>query len=169
MLKLLNSKEKDYKNLKKLNLKPNHKINEPKILFNKLENIETFKKRTSKVTKYFKMAQGVINYTSIEDFKKFDIRIGTIKGVKDHPKAEKLYILKIKLNEEPDRQILAGIKKNYKKNELIGKQIPIITNLKPITIKNIESNGMLLAAVDRQDNVSLLTTDKKIANNSKVM
>jgi len=107
---------------------------------------------------------------SIDDFKKFDIRIGTIKAVKPHPNADKLYLILVDFGkEERDRQIIAGLKETYAPNELINKQVAVITNLEPVTIRGIESNGMLLAAVSPNNEVSILTTEKKIKNYSKVM
>lgn len=104
----------------------------------------------------------------IEDFQKLDIRIATITAVKQHPKADKLYILRIKLNGEPERQIVAGLRKDYKESELLGKQIAVIINLKPVMLRGEESNGMLLAAVDRDGKAVILTPDKPIENFSKI-
>ncbi len=109
------------------------------------------------------------DYIEFEDFKKLDLRIGTIKAVKVHPDAEKLYILLVDMGEEPDRQLVASLREHYKEDELIGKQVVVVANLKPAVIRGIESNGMLLAAVNRKDQVSLITTDRPIDNNSRVL
>jgi len=107
-------------------------------------------------------------YIEYEDWEKLDLRIGTIKGVEDHPDADKLYVLDVKFDDEPNRQLVAGLKEHYKKEDLIGKQVVVFVNLKPITLRGIESQGMILAAVNKKDKVVLLTVDKKIDNNSKV-
>jgi len=66
-----------------------------------------------------------IKYVSLENFRKNDLRVAKIKGVKDHPNADKLYILDISLGKgEHDLQLVAGLKNHYKKEDLIGKSIP---------------------------------------------
>jgi methionyl-tRNA synthetase len=109
------------------------------------------------------------NFVSFADFEKLDIRIGTIKAVKQHPHADKLYILLLEMGEgENDRQLVAGIKPWYKEDELIGKQIAVIANLEHKEIRGVHSQGMLLAADDGDNPVSLLVTDRKVNDNAKV-
>ncbi len=103
---------------------------------------------------------------SIEDFAKLDLRVGKITKVEDHPNAEKLYVLEVDLGDEK-RTLVAGLKKWYKKEELLGKKIVIIANLEPKKIRGIESQGMLLAA-DDGENVSILTVDKDIKLGARV-
>lgn len=106
---------------------------------------------------------------SYKDFEKMNIRVGTIKGVQDHPKADKLYILLIDFDKEDlDRQIIAGIKEYYKKEDLLGKKVIVLTNLEPKMLRGIESQGMILAAEDNKGHVKLLTVDKKIEDGAKV-
>lgn len=103
-----------------------------------------------------------------KDFKKMEIRVGTIKAVKDHPNANKLYLILVDFGKEDlDRQIVAGIKEYYKPEELIGKKIVVFTNLEPKMLRGIESQGMLLAA-EKNGKVVLLTIDKDIENGAKV-
>ncbi len=104
---------------------------------------------------------------TIEDFQKLDIRIATIKSVEDHPKADKLYVLKLEVGSE-ERQVVAGIKAYYSKEELIGKQVAFIYNLKPAMLRGVESQGMILAADDSKNTVAFLTPEKKIDTGSKV-
>lgn len=105
-----------------------------------------------------------MNEIKFNDWEKIDLRIGTILDVKDHPNADKLYILKVDIGEE--RQLVAGIKKDYSKEEIIGKQIVMIANLEHSKIRGIESHGMLLAVGDEE--ISLLTVNKKVKNGEKV-
>lgn len=108
-------------------------------------------------------------FVSFADFEKLDVRIGTIKAVKQHPKADKLYIILLEMGKgENDRQIVAGIKPYYKEDELIGKQIAIVANLEHKEIRGVRSQGMLLAADDGKNPVALLTMDRKVNNNAKV-
>ena len=98
---------------------------------------------------------------TLEDFEKLDLRVATIESVEDHPNADKLYILNLKLGQEK-RTIVSGIKDYYKKEDLIGKQIIIVANLKPIKLRGVESKGMLLAAKDKNGNLSLASLMDKI-------
>jgi len=93
-------------------------------------------------------------------FEDLDLRIGQIKAVKDHPNADKLFILAIDLGKiERDLQLVAGLKGYYKEDELVGKKIVIFRNLKPAVLRGVESLGMLLAAEDKET-ISLLVAPK---------
>jgi len=105
---------------------------------------------------------------SFKDFQKLDLRVATIKEVKDHPNADKLLILNIDLGPGGERQLVAGIKGVYEIEDLIGKQIVIVTNLEPATIRGVESNGMLLAAEGEMGKPILIVPEKKTASNSKI-
>jgi methionyl-tRNA synthetase len=104
---------------------------------------------------------------SYDDFTKLDIRTGTILEAKPHPNADKLLILNIDEGKPEPRQLVAGIKMHYSESELIGKKIVFLANLEPRTLRGFVSNGMILAAVDREQ-ISLLTIDKDISNNAKI-
>lgn len=80
-----------------------------------------------------------------DDFSKLDLRVGEITNVEDVEGADKLYKVTLKIGGET-RVIASGIKEHYSKEELLGKKIAVIYNLKPRTIRGIESKGMLLAA-----------------------
>lgn len=101
-----------------------------------------------------------------DDFNKLDIRIGTIENAEKVEGADKLLKLTVDLGEEK-RTLVAGIAEDYKPEEIIGKQIPILTNLEPKTIKGIESKGMILA-IDINGKATLLHPDKKVPNGSKI-
>ena len=103
-----------------------------------------------------------------EDWKKLDLRIGKIKSVKEHPNANKLYVLMVDLGKgEHDIQLVAGLRAHYEENDLVGKQIVVIRNLEPSLIRGIESQGMLLAAVFEGD-VVLLQPEKEIETGAKI-
>ncbi len=104
----------------------------------------------------------------IKEFMKIDLRVGEIKAVKDHPNADRLYVLLVDLGEHyQDMQIVSGLRMYYKKEDLLGRQIIVIRNLKPSIIRGVESKGMLLAAVDN-GKVVLLKPDKKVEVGVKV-
>ena len=101
-----------------------------------------------------------------DEWQNFDFRVAEILEVEDHPNADKLYVLKIKIGEE-EKTLVAGIRKHYSKEELIGKKIIVFNNLKPVVLRGIKSEGMLLAASDKEKSV-LLTPDKDIKSGSKI-
>lgn len=103
---------------------------------------------------------------SLEDFKKLSLKIARIKEAKDHPNADKLYILKIDIGGE-EREVVAGIKKAYKLEELKDKFVAVIENLEPAVIRGIESGGMVLAAHDGE-HLALLSPDKPVASGATV-
>jgi methionyl-tRNA synthetase len=99
---------------------------------------------------------------SFEDFKKMELKTATITEVKDHPNADKLYILTIDLGEEV-KECVAGIKQFYTKEELVGKQVVVVNNLEPAVIRGVRSNAMILAAMD-ENLLSIAVMDKKVKN-----
>ena len=99
-----------------------------------------------------------------KDFQKLEIKVGKILEVEDHPNADKLYLIKVDTGEE--RRIVAKIKSDYSKDELVGKKIIVLCNLEQMKIRGVLSEGMLLAAEDKI--VSLLTVDKDIKEGSKI-
>jgi len=103
---------------------------------------------------------------TIEEFGKVELRVATIKAAEPHPNADRLFVLKIDLGTE-ERQLVAGIRAYYKPEELIGKQIVVVANLQPATLRGVESQGMLLAASDGEK-VIVLSPEKPIASGSKV-
>lgn len=103
---------------------------------------------------------------SIEEFKKLDLRIATIQKVEPHPNADKLLILQIDLGTE-QRQIVAGIRNHYVPEDLLGRQIVVVSNLEPAKLRGAESQGMLLAASDG-DRIIILTPEKKVTPGAKV-
>lgn len=85
-----------------------------------------------------------------------DLKIGVIESIEDHPNAEKLYVMKVDFGDEK-RQLVAGLKTYYTKEEMQDRKIVVVMNLKPAKLRGIESKGMLLAAEDKKGVVSLLS------------
>ena len=105
---------------------------------------------------------------NFKDWQKLDLKIAEVVEVEDHPDADKLYVLKILVGEE-EKTIVAGVKKHYTKEELVGKKIVVLTNLEPVVLRGVKSEGMLLAASDdSKEKVVLLTSDKDIESGSKI-
>ncbi|MFQ6009826.1 MAG: methionine--tRNA ligase [Candidatus Aenigmatarchaeota archaeon] len=145
--------------IKKFTLESGHKIGKPKPLFKKIGNEE--------LKEWKKKLQEEVKYVNIEDFEKLDLRVAEIKSAEIVKGSDNLYKLEIDMGEEERRTIVAGIRKNYEQDELVGKQIIVIANLKPAKIKGIESKGMLLAAEEGKK-VVILTPDKRLKPGSKV-
>lgn len=106
------------------------------------------------------------NLITIDDFDKVELKIGTIIEADLHPKADKLLVFQVKIGDET-RQIVSGIKKWYSPSDLVGKDVVVCTNLKPVKLRGIESHGMLLAA-DKDDKLSLLTTISEVGNGALI-
>ncbi len=96
-----------------------------------------------------------------EDFKKLDLRVAEIIKAEKIENTDKLLKLTINLGSET-REIISGIAMQYNPENLIGKQIIVLINLEPKVFKGIESKGMLLAAVNDNNEIALLTPDKKM-------
>jgi methionyl-tRNA synthetase len=91
-------------------------------------------------------AAGVTSFIDIDDFTKVDLRVGEVLTADRIPKADKLLLLKVDVGEEQPRQILAGIAQYYSPEDLVGRKIAVVANLKPRKLRGHESQGMLLAA-----------------------
>lgn len=104
---------------------------------------------------------------SIDDFDKVQIQVGEVVKCEPVPKAKKLLVSQIKIGAET-RQIVSGIAKYYKPEEMVGKKVAVITNLKPCKLCGVESQGMILAAGDDEGNLSVVTVDKDIAAGSEI-
>ncbi|WP_032496675.1 methionine--tRNA ligase subunit beta [Hydrogenivirga sp. 128-5-R1-1] len=105
------------------------------------------------------------NYVGIEDFLKLDLRLAKVLNAERVEGSEKLLKLTLSLGDE-ERTVVAGIAKFYSPEELVGKKILIVTNLKPRKIFGIESQGMILALSDGEK-MSLLVPDRDIEEGSK--
>lgn len=98
----------------------------------------------------------------LEEFKRVELVVAKILSVENVPNRDKLYRIKVSLGPE-ERYIVSGIREYYTPDQLIGKKILIVKNLKPRTIAGYESQGMLLAAYDQSRNsLSLITVDRDI-------
>jgi methionyl-tRNA synthetase len=102
---------------------------------------------------------------SFQEFKKNDLRIGTIKKAEAIPHSKKLIKLTVDIGEE--RTVVAGISGYYDEKDLVGKQVVLVVNLEPINLMGVESRGMVLAAED-DSGVHLLMPDALTAPGSKV-
>jgi methionyl-tRNA synthetase len=101
-----------------------------------------------------------------EDFKKIELKIAVIKEAADHPNADRLFVLTVDLGDRT-KQIIAGIKNHYRKEDLIGRQVVVVDNLDPAMLRGVESQGMLLAASD-ENGMAIVAPDKAMKLGSVV-
>ena len=147
-----------------LEYKTEFKLQQPLPLFSKLNMQEILEKEMPpEETNELANVKPEITF---DDFKKLDIRIGTVEKVEAHPNADMLWLLDVNFG-GPTRRIVTGLRGIYESDDLLGKKIAVLVNLAPAKFRGEESNGMLLAAEDN-DVVSLLQPDKEIEDGSEV-
>ena len=105
---------------------------------------------------------------SFDNWQKIDLRAGKILKAEDIVNADKLLKLEVDVGEEKPRILVAGIKKHYEKEELIGKRCIVFCNLEPRIMKGIKSDGMILAVDDEKRNVFLIQSETEIELGTKV-
>ena len=107
------------------------------------------------------------SFVSIEEFKKMDLRLAEVLSAEKVSSADKLLKLTLSLGEEK-REVVAGIAQYYQPEELVGKKVVMIVNLQPAKIRGIESQGMILAAVDQENKLTLLVPEKDVSTGAKI-
>lgn len=149
-------------------------LEQPKPIFPRLEltpkpAATTSKPATPKPEKNMSEApaQSPVSEITIEDFAKVKLRIGRIFEAAPLEGSDKLMLLQVVVGEEK-RQVVAGIRKNYTPEQLIGRQIVICVNLKPAKLRGVESQGMLLAATDADGGAILLQPEKEAPEGAPV-
>ncbi len=108
-----------------------------------------------------------MNIVSFDDFKRIDIRTGTIIEVERVPNTRKLYKIRVDLGERGVKQTISSLVGYYTKEELLNKRVIFLANLKSAKFAGEASEGMLLAA-EMNDKVVLLTTDQEIDNGARI-
>lgn len=172
ILKQLNSPKRDFEQLSQYGLYPNNNkvCEKPEILFARLDLNEVMEK----VEQYHSLKED-LKYPKVEkkeeitidDFDRIQIQVGEVLECERVKKAKKLLVSKIRVGDEI-RQIVSGISLYYSPEEMVGKKVAVITNLKPVKLCGIESQGMILAASDDNNNLSVLTIDKDIISGSEI-
>ncbi len=105
---------------------------------------------------------------TIDDFAKVELKVGTVIACEKHPKADKLLVEQVDLGDET-RQIVSGIAKFYSPEAMIGQKVVVVTNLKPVKLRGVESQGMILCAAQEDDaDLSLVTIAKDLPNGTIV-
>ncbi|MBR2900820.1 MAG: methionine--tRNA ligase [Clostridia bacterium] len=154
----------------------NNELGEIPILFARIDEKKFFaefekkqaelKKAAKKAEKKEEKKEEAPQIIGIEDFAKVDLRVGLIKECVKAENSDKLLVLQIDMGCEV-RQVVSGIAKYYTPDELIGKKVVVVSNLKSVKLRGIESNGMILAA-DTENGVKVLFADENANPGSKV-
>ena len=132
-----------------------------------LDEIQQRSKETAQVKETKEDKQEAKDIITIDDFERMDLRVAKVVEVQKVEKTDKLLKLTLDLGGE-SRQVVSGIAEYYAPEELIGKTVILIANLKPVKLRGILSEGMILAAEDKDGNLALVTVDQEIANGSRV-
>ena len=188
ILAQLNASDRDLKDLDRFGLYPsgNKVTDKPEILFARLDVKEVLAK--AEELQQAMIAQNAAAsgeaqapaeepaYTvnpdnkpeiSIDDFAKLELQIGEIVSCEAVKKSKKLLCSQVKIGNET-RQIVSGIKADYSPEEMVGKKVVVITNLKPAKLAGILSEGMILCAEDADGRLSLLTAEKDMPAGAEI-
>ena len=103
---------------------------------------------------------------TIDQFRALELRVGTVRAAEPHPNADRLLVLRVDLGTE-SRQVVAGIRAHYEPGALVGRQVIVVANLEPATLRGVESQGMVLAAADGE-RVVLLRPDDPVTPGATV-
>lgn len=154
-------------------LPDNIKVNKGEILFpridleDELKKLEEALKKAQEEMVVKTEEKNTEQYISIDDFSKVELKVGEVIECEKVENADKLLKSKIKIGDEV-RQIVSGIAKYYFPEEMIGKKVVVVCNLKPVKLRGILSEGMILAASDDNGKLVLVSVDKDIESGAKV-
>lgn len=132
-----------------------------------LEELENAMKEAQKNSVANQQKQEQTPEITIDDFAKVQLKTGVVLECNYVEKSDKLLVSKIKIGDDV-RQIVSGIAKYYKPEEMIGKKVVVVTNLKPVKLRGVLSEGMVLAASDDDGNLNLISPDGNIKDGSEV-
>lgn len=179
ILEELSTSERDADSLKEFGmLECGHTVEgKPEILFARIDakefmvTLEADRKKEEKAAKKAdkkeaKKEEAPVEQIGIEDFTKVELKVGTIISAEKHPKADRLLVEQIDLGEET-RQIVSGIAASFSPEEVIGKKVIVVTNLKPVKLRGVESQGMILCA-SNADDLDIVTIVKDLPSGTKV-
>lgn len=138
------------------------KVLEEKTMSEEAKNVVNVEEKAEKVE-----AKKEPEYITIDDFAKVELKVGEVIACEKMEKADKLLVLKVKIGEE-ERTIVSGIAQHYAPEELVGKKVVVVANLKPTKLRGTLSEGMILAASDTGDNIVEVLTVEKVSSGNRV-
>lgn len=168
LLKMLDAEFTDWDKCGEENLKEGHKLNNSEILFPKIEDelIDKQMSRFGAANLENSNTQIQEDIITIEDFMKVQLKTAEVIDAENVNKSDKLLRLKVKLQNE-ERQVIAGIARDYSPADLIGRKIVIVANLKPAKLMGLESKGMILAVQDDSGKLNVLTVNSNVKNGTR--
>ena len=163
IFKMLDAEPVEWDKAGEINLKEGHQLNKAEILFNKIEDsiIEEQMTKLGQTDEHKSIPKPEFEEITIDDFLKVQLRTAKIIEAEKIKKSDKLLKLKVDLGFE-QRQVIAGIGKAYKPEDIIGKKIILVANLKPAKLMGNESNGMVLALENNNGGLTLLESDESV-------
>lgn len=175
ILSQLNTDVTDYDSLLTFGgLKAGESVGDPRVLFSRIDSEKLIAELVAKQEKQQKAEkerieeiQGIAKI-GIEDFAKVELKSAEIKACEPVKKAKKLLKLTLDDGSGVDRTVASGIAKWYTPDELVGKKVIVVSNLKPATLCGVESQGMILAADAGEEDVKVVFLDSSIPNGSKI-
>jgi len=141
-----------------------HKIEKPQLLFSKIEDAQIEEQLQKLEDTKTENNMTAITYDSVkpeiefDDFTKLDLRVGTITSAEKMPKADKLLILEVDLGFEK-RTVVSGIAEHYKAEDVVGKQVSVVANLKPRKLRGVLSQGMILMTENADGKLMFVNPD----------
>ena len=171
ILNILNQDKSDFfwNKIGDIILKPGTELGENEILFPQIEDKQIEEELNAVIESESEsktISENVINLIAIDDFRKVSLKVAKILECEVVPKSKKLLKLKLKVG-DAEKQIVSGISEYYKPEELIGKLIVVVDNLKPSKLMGIDSQGMLLAAKQNSE-LRIVTIDGNIDPGAEV-
>lgn len=167
IFRMLNAEPKQWDLGGDENLAEGHKLNQAEIIFPKIED-KMIEEQTNKLNGTEQAKDQVTDETiTIDDFFKVHLKVAEVISAEKIEKSEKLLKLKVKLENE-ERQVIAGIAKHYEPEQLAGKRVIIVANLKPAKLMGLESQGMVLAVDDENGKVNVLSVSESVKIGTRV-
>ena len=182
ILAQLNAEKRSYEELDQFGLytSGNQVTDQPQILFQRLdvkevmEKVEAMKKKEAEKagTAEEKKEEPVIEIEAkpeitFDDFMKMQFQVGEIIACEEVKKSKKLLCSQVKIGNQV-KQIVSGIKSNYKPEDMVGKKVMVLVNLKPAKLAGVLSEGMLLCAEDENGTLALMTPDKEMPAGAEI-
>ncbi|SHK51447.1 methionine--tRNA ligase [Tepidibacter formicigenes] len=151
-------------------IKENTKVSKGEVLFPRIDIEKEVKELEDMFSNKDEVKEVKINHKdeiTIDEFDKVELRVGKILKAEKHPKADKLLVFKVEIGSE-ERQIVSGIAKHFNPDDLVGKQVAVVCNLKPVKLRGVESQGMILSAATDDDSLLVLPTIEGIPSGSEI-
>ena len=144
-------------------------VEKPEMLFARIDPKEIEKKieaLTPKAVEVKEEKKNEVPQITIDDFNKVELTVGTVESCEKHPSADRLLVSQINIGTET-RQIVSGIAQYFTPEEMVGKKVIVVSNLKPAKLRGVESQGMILAG-STKDELDLVTLVKDLPNGTRI-